>query len=167
MYRLIITGSLLFSGSLMLIRSELSAAQEPQIQSSTRSNVTEEMIGKKYSPARLEDATKDAKYGYSDKTPVLVGGGFGKGSENTYRYLNALLGPNGEIIHYTRVGTCCSFKSKNSPFSGKALLEVYEIRFERGQAKRLYFNWYDSGKLMIPLGLTARVLPNPPVPADR
>jgi hypothetical protein len=30
------------------------------------------------------------------------------------------------------------------------------IRFDGGQPKRLYFNWYDSGKLLIPVGLTAR-----------
>jgi hypothetical protein len=153
---LIVAGSLLFSGTLMLMSSNLSVAQEPAIQSSTKSSISEEMIGKKYAPARLEDAAKDAKYGYSEKTPILVGGGFGKGSENTYRYLNALLGPNGEVVHYTRVGTCCSFKTKNSPFGGKGVLEIYEVHFEGGQAKRLFFNWYDPGKLMIPFGLTAR-----------
>jgi len=104
----------------------------------------------------LEATAKDEKYGYSEKMPILVGGGFGKGSGSTYKFLNALLGPKSEVVHYTRIGTCCSFKTKNSPFGDEGLLEVYEIRFEGGTAKRLYFNWYDSGTPMIPLGLTAR-----------
>ena len=152
----IATCSLLFSGTLVFNISSLYAIQGPPISSSTQGGISDEMIGKKYPPAQLEVAAKDAKYGYSEKTPILVGGGFGKGSENTYRYLNALLGPMSEVVHYTRIGTCCSFKTKNSPFGDKALLEVYEIRFEGGESKRLYFNWYDSGKLMIPVGLMAR-----------
>jgi hypothetical protein len=91
------------------------------------------------------------------KRPLFsLGADSGKGSENTYKYLNALLGPKAEAVHYSRVGTCCVFKSKNSPFGDTALLEVYEIQVENGEAKRLYFNWYDSGKVLIPVGLTAR-----------
>src|SRR5262245_16653168 len=134
----------------------LSLLAQAPISSSTKSAITAEMIGRKYSPMKLDVASKDADYGYSEKMPVLVGGGFGKGSENTYRYLNALLGPKSEIVHYDRIGTCCSFKTKNSPFGDSALMEVFEIRFDGGQPKRLYFNWYDSGKLLIPVGLTAR-----------
>lgn len=156
MNRFITTCGWLFGGTLVLMTSNLSAVQRPPIVSSTQSEITAEMIGRRFPPSRLKATAKDANYGYSEKMPILVGGGFGKGSENTYRYLNALLGPNAEVVHYTRVGTCCSFKTKNSPFGDTALLEVYEIRFEGVQAKRLYFNWYDSGKLMIPLGLTAR-----------
>jgi len=141
---------------LVVVTSGLSA-QQPAISSSTQSGITAEMIGRKYPAMQLGVAATDAKYGYSEKLPVQVGGGFGTGSENVYRYLNALLGPNGETIHYDRVGTCCSFKTKNSPFGdNKGLLEVFEIRFDDGQPKRLYFNWYDSGKLLIPVGLTAR-----------
>jgi hypothetical protein len=132
------------------------SARSPQILSSTKSNITEEMIGRKYPPARLKVVATDAAYGVSEKNPVLVGGGFGKGSENTYRYLNALLGPTAERIHYTIVGTCCEFKSKHSPFGDTALLEVYEVQYDGGKPMRLYFNWYDQGKLLIPIGLAAR-----------
>jgi hypothetical protein len=105
---------------------------------------------------KLKTVAEDPNYGYSEKMPVPTGGGFGKGSENVYRYLNALLGPNSEPVRYERVGTCCSFKTKNSPFGDEGLLEVFEIRVDGGQPKRLYFNWYDPGTLMIPVGLTAR-----------
>jgi hypothetical protein len=60
------------------------------------------------------------------------------------------------MIKYQRVGTCCPFKSPNSPFDGEALLEVYEITVPGGgQPKRLYFNWYDEGEVLIPVGLSA------------
>jgi hypothetical protein len=64
---------------ILTVGGSLFAAQSPQILSSTKSAITEEMIGRKYSPAKLKDAAKDAEYGYSEKTPILVGGGFGKG----------------------------------------------------------------------------------------
>ena len=131
-------------------------AQQPQITSSTTGQITAEMIGRKYSAMKLNIATVDANYGYSEKLPIQVGGGLGEGSQNTYRYLNALLGPKSEVVRYDRVGTCCEFKTKNSPFGDSALLEVFEIRFNGGEPKRLYFNWYDSGELLIPVGLTAR-----------
>jgi len=140
----------------MLIFHQFSLlAQQPAIESSTKNSITSEMIGRKHPPMKLDTFAKDPNYGYSEKMPVLTGGGFGKGSENVYRYLNALLGPNSEPVHYDRVGTCCSFKTANSPFGDTGLLEVFEIRVEGGQSKRLYFNWYDSGTLMIPVGLSA------------
>ena len=66
------------------------------------------------------------------------------------------MGPAGQEVHYTRIGTCCTFKTPNSPFEGEGLLEVYEITYEGGKPQRLYFNWYDSADLYIPKGLTAR-----------
>jgi hypothetical protein len=105
----------------------------------------------------LTSRATDASYGYSEKKPIPVGGGFGEGGHNAYRYLNSLLGPAGEVVRYKRVGTCCSFKTANSPFGDSALLEVYEIEYE-GISKpvRLYFNWYDPGAILIPSGFTAR-----------
>jgi len=132
------------------------AEAPPPIVSSTQSSITAEMIGRRFPPMALDSSASEPSYGYSQALPVIVGGGFGEGSRNTYRYLNALLGPAGQTIHYTRVGTCCSFKTPNSPFDGSALLEVYEIGYDGWEARRLYFNWYDAGKPLIPVGLTAR-----------
>jgi len=90
------------------------------------------------------------------KVPIAVGGGFGEGGHNVYRFLNGLAGPKGEVVHYSRVGTCCSFKSADSPFGGRAVLEVYEIQYQ-GLAKpaRLYFNWYGKAHVLVPVGFAA------------
>lgn len=118
--------------------------------------ITDEAVGSQYGHMVLTKTSTDPQYGRSPDSPVRVGGGFPRGAHHTYRYLNSLLGPNGEKVHYTRVGTCCPFKTPNSPFGDTALLEVYEVTYE-GAAKpqRLYFNWYDPGEALIPKGLTA------------
>jgi len=104
----------------------------------------------------LEKTAADEDYAYTPESAVPVGGGFSKGSKNTYRFLNSLLGPEGQKVHYQRIGTCCEFETTNSPFGDTALLEVYEINFEGSdEAIRLYFNWYDPGEVLIPFGLTA------------
>ena len=113
------------------------------------------MIGRQYAAMPLSRVSKDPDYGYSEKKPVPVAGGFGDGGKNVYRYLNALRGPESQEVHYSRVGTCCDFKTKKSPF-GSGLLEVYEVAYEGAPGRRLYFNWYDSGDVLIPVGLTAK-----------
>ena len=142
--------------SMLLVTSCSSSAKQPDVLSTTRSSVPEEAIGHQFGVASLSQSATDAAYGYSEKSPVLVGGGFENGGRNTYRFLNALLGPNGQIVHYDRVGTCCPFKTPNSPFEGEGILEIYQITFDGGKPARLYFNWYDSGDVLIPKGLTAR-----------
>ncbi len=132
-----------------------SGTKQPEVLSTTRSSVSEEAIGHQFGVASLSKSATDPAYGYSEKSPVLVGGGFGDGGHNTYRYLNALRGPNGQVVHYDRIGTCCPFKTPNSPFEGEGILEIYQVTFDGGKPARLYFNWYDSGELFIPAGLTA------------
>jgi hypothetical protein len=118
--------------------------------------ITDEMIGRSRGVMHLSKQSTDAEYGYSDKSPVKVGGGFGSGAERTYRFLNVLRGPDGQAVSYSRVGTCCPFKSPNSPFDGEALLEVYEITYAgASQSRRLYFNWYDEAEVLVPFGLTS------------
>jgi hypothetical protein len=114
------------------------------------------MIGSQYPPMAIKGQAKDSGYGYSEKLAIRLGGGFSEGSKNTYRFLNALLGPQGQKVHYERVGTCCGFKTANSPFGDSALLEVWEISYEGAKRpSRLYFNWYDEGEVLVPVGLTA------------
>ncbi len=135
-------------------------AQAQQIQSSSTVQrrgvqVSDEAIGAQYGHMLLAKTASDPQYGYSPESPVRVGGGFSKGAHNTYRFLNSLLGPHGEKVHCKRVGTCCPFKTPNSPFGDTALLEVYEVTHEGASAaKRLYFNWYDPGEPLVPMGLT-------------
>ncbi|HSY48806.1 MAG TPA: 2-dehydro-3-deoxyphosphooctonate aldolase [Thermoanaerobaculia bacterium] len=104
---------------------------------------------------KLSQASTDPSYAFSEHAPVLVGGGFGAGSDRTYQYLNSLRGPGGELVKYDRVGTCCSFKSANSPFGGEALLEVYQLSIPGVGTKRIYFNWYETADVLIPVGLSA------------
>jgi hypothetical protein len=151
-------------GAAYLLLSSCSTAPksiEPTVLSSSSSTaggvvVTDEMIGRQRGEMKLSQPSTDPAYAFSDRAPVLIGGGFGSGSDRTYKYLNSLRAANGQPITYARVGTCCPFKSVNSPFGGEALLEVYQLTVPGIDApKRLYFNWYDSGDLLIPVGLSA------------
>lgn len=146
---------------LVLSCSSAPKTSEPAVTSSTSAKagglvITDEMIGRRRGEMKLSQTASDPNYGFSEQSPVKVGGGFGSGSDLTYKYLNALRGPAGETIRYDRVGTCCPFKSPNSPFGGEALLEVYQVTVPGlGSPRRLYFNWYDSGDVLIPAGLSA------------
>jgi hypothetical protein len=113
------------------------------------------MIGRRRGEMKLSQASADPGYAFSEHAPVLVGGGFDSGSDRTYKYLNSLRAPNGEPIKYDRVGTCCPFKSANSPFGDEALLEVYQLSIPGVGPKRIYFNWYETGDVLIPIGLAA------------
>jgi len=138
------------------------AKKDPEILSSTTAAagstvITDQMIGRSRGTMPLSRVATSGSYGYSAMAPVKVGGGFDKGGDRTYQFLNSLRGPNGEEVSYDRVGTCCPFDTPNSPFEdGKGLLEVYVISYPGiDQPKRLYFNWYDEGDVLIPMGLTA------------
>ena len=144
---------------LLLSCSSVPKNTEPPVISSTSSTVggaviTDEMVGRRRGEMKLSESSTDPNYAFSEKSPVGIGGGFESGSDRTYKYLNSLRAPNGQPITYSRVGTCCPFKSANSPFDGEALLEVYELSIPGVAAgKRIYFNWYDTGAVLIPAGL--------------
>jgi hypothetical protein len=98
------------------------------------------------SPKEMSNApgkTVKATYGYSEKPPIKVAGLADSGPLCEKAYLERLTGPNGEKILYTRKGSCCEFKTKNSPF-GSGLLDMYEVTY-RGLGKTviLYLNMYD------------------------
>lgn len=49
----------------------------------------------------LKKISKDPTYGYSSTKPIKVGGAYeGVGPLNQRRFLNALIGPNGEPVQY-------------------------------------------------------------------
>ena len=102
---------------------------------------------------QLEGISDDPTYAYDQKNAVKVGG-VGSGPTNERRYLNALLGPNGESVTYSRLGSCCQVPSKNG-LMGYAVLDIYEIKYD-GLEKpiRLYLNMYDPGILKAPKGFT-------------
>ncbi|KUJ53075.1 hypothetical protein [Chryseobacterium sp. JAH] len=98
-----------------------------------------------------DSSPEDATYGFTEKNPVKVGG-VGNGPLNERNYLNALTGPNGEKVSYERDGSCCEFKSKNSPF-GMGLLDRYAVTYEgKKDTVIIYLNMYDKAKTMAPVG---------------
>ncbi|HEX5653307.1 MAG TPA: hypothetical protein VFX58_09545 [Chitinophagaceae bacterium] len=103
----------------------------------------------------LKEISSDETYGYSENNPVKVGGvKDSEGPLNERRFLNALLGPNGETVSYSRKGSCCPFKTPNG-FSGAGLLDRYEVSYE-GLEKPVYIfiNMYDFGELRAPRGFS-------------
>jgi len=101
--------------------------------------------------------SKDKKYGYNPDYPINI---FYRNTKdetlNETRFLNALAGPNGEKITYTRLETCCPFPTKRSDM-GAGFLNVYELKWE-GQKKpvKIYLNIYEKGILMVPMGLSLK-----------
>ncbi|MCG9793610.1 2-dehydro-3-deoxyphosphooctonate aldolase [Flavobacterium algicola] len=105
----------------------------------------------------LTEYSKDKKYGFDSSYPVNV---FylntANDTINAVRYLNALAGPQGEKIAYTKIESCCPFPTKRSGM-GAGFLDVYELRWE-GQKKpiQLYMNIYEKGYLLVPVGLSIK-----------
>lgn len=100
---------------------------------------------------KITQYSQDKTYGYTEKNPVMVGGNT-EGPKNERRFLNALSGPNGEKTEYSRIGSCCPFKTKNSEWGG--MLDKYSVTYA-GLEKSLtiYINMYDSDTLKVPVGL--------------
>lgn len=108
---------------------------------------------------KLEILSEDKTYGYTEKNPIKVGGVSNQeGPLNERRFLNALAGPNGENIKYTRLGSCCPFKTSRG-FDGKGLLDKYEITYDGlKEPIILYINMYDSDVLQVPVGFKIKGL---------
>jgi hypothetical protein len=105
----------------------------------------------------INEYSKDKRYGYEKDYPINI---FYNNTKNdsinqTY-FLNALAGPKGEPVTYTKLENCCPFPTKNNDM-GAGFLDVFEIKWE-GQKKPviLYLNIYEKGRLMIPLGLSQK-----------
>ncbi|MFE3848585.1 2-dehydro-3-deoxyphosphooctonate aldolase [Flavobacterium sp. LB3P45] len=102
----------------------------------------------------ITEYSKDKKYGYDQDYPINI---FYRttidDSINQERFLNALAGPKGEIINYTKLESCCPFPTKRTDL-GAGFLDVYELKWD-GQKKpvKLYLNIYEKGILMVPVGL--------------
>ena len=101
--------------------------------------------------------SKDKKYGYDKDYPVnIFFNNTANETINQQRFFNALAGPNGEKITYTKLENCCPFPTKRSEL-GAGFLDVYEIKW-KGQKKpiQLYVNIYEKGILMVPVGLSIK-----------
>jgi hypothetical protein len=158
--------AMLFISSLIIMSYGCSSSKKARGSSGTTGTATYGSgTGKTYthSQAALKDdntfilaqVSDDETYGYTGKNPVMVGGvKTSEGPKNERRFLNALAGPNGEEITYTRTGSCCPFDSPNG-FMGGGLLDRYEVRY-KGLEKPVYIfiNMYDFGVLKAPKGFT-------------
>ncbi|RKS93781.1 hypothetical protein BC952_1625 [Flavobacterium limicola] len=101
--------------------------------------------------------SKDKKYGYDKDYPINIFFNNTKNETiNQSRFLNALAGPSGEKITYTKLESCCPFPTKRSEM-GAGFLDVYELKWV-GQKKPviLYLNIYEKGVLMVPVGLALK-----------
>lgn len=108
----------------------------------------------------LEELATDDQYGYTPEKPVKVAGltleGVTSGPQKEKAFLNSLRGPQGQVIEYERLGSCCPVESQNSPW-GMALLDVFAITWEGAKEPVvLYLNFYDAGELLVPKGFTPR-----------
>ena len=121
------------------------------------------------STLRASGISRDPKYGFTEENPIMLGlVDVHKAADNIEKYLNALLGPNGEEMLFKRLKPCCPFKTKNFRYKHLFLdfefdhkygmLEKYEVSFrEMNQIKSfiLFFNLYDETQnVLAPNGFT-------------
>jgi hypothetical protein len=105
----------------------------------------------------LTEYSKDKKYGYDPDYPINV---FYKNTKdenlNAERFLNALAGPHGEKITFSKIESCCPFPTKRTEI-GAGFLDIYELKWE-GQTEltKLYLNIYEKGYLLVPIGLSIK-----------
>jgi hypothetical protein len=109
-------------------------------------------------PFLIEKYASDSTYGYTEMNPIMVGGvNDGKGPENERRFLNSIAGPNGELIEYQRLGSCCPFETKNVSENYYGMLDVYEVTYKGLETPiNLFINMYDADTLRIPVGFTRK-----------
>ena len=105
----------------------------------------------------INEYSKDKRYGYEKEYPInLFYSNTKNETINQQRYLNALAGPKGKKITYTKLESCCPFPTKRSEM-GAGFLDVYELKWEGQQNPvTLYLNIYEKGVLMVPVGLTLK-----------
>lgn len=105
----------------------------------------------------ITEFSKDKKYGYHKDYPINVFFGTTQNLNiNQERFLNALAGPKGEKITYTKLESCCPFPAKRSEM-GAGLLDVYQIKWEGQKTPlTLYLNIYEKGLLMVPVGMSLK-----------
>lgn len=105
----------------------------------------------------LKEYADSKKYGYDQDYPINIGVLQDK-SESQYigYFFNGIKGPKGEPLTYKKAENCCPFPTKFAKIGG-GLLFVYEVTW-KGQAQpvKLYFNIYERGKIVCPIGFTIK-----------
>lgn len=93
---------------------------------------------------QLQGIAADPAYGVERKNPIRAGKDYGA----EWAYLNALRGPNGEVVYYRSLGHCCVFDAPGAA-RGKGFLDRYELTYD-GLAKPaiLYFTMFADDVLL-------------------
>jgi tetratricopeptide (TPR) repeat protein len=100
--------------------------------------------------AVLDTVSTDPRYGFDQAHPIKTGLGF----EAQWRYLNALRGPQGEVVHYQRLGYCCAFDT-DAAESGKGFLDRYTVSYVgRDKPLILYLNMFEDSQPQAPVGFS-------------
>lgn len=100
--------------------------------------------------ALLDTVSSDPAYAFDKMHPVKTGAGYAA----EWRYLNALRGPRGEVVHYQRMGACCVFESAAAE-QGKGFLDQYTLRYEGlAQPLDIFLNMFETSAPMAPLGFS-------------
>jgi hypothetical protein len=149
-------GSLLLLGALSVWSCETARPKTPPTYGGAASEGLYEKGGSGVLPFLIQAASPDDTYGFTANNPVRVGGGREAGVRNQQRYLNALLGPKGEMLKYEHEGSCCTFKIGDGGVDNEGQLDVYSITWKgRKEPLKLYLNMYEEGPLASPVGLSA------------
>ena len=105
----------------------------------------------------LTEYSQDPRYGYDKDYPVNV---FYRNTKdenlNAERFLRALTGPKGEKVFFKKADSCCPLPTQKSEM-GAGFLDIYEITWVGlPRPIRLYLNIYEKGRLMVPVGFSAK-----------
>jgi hypothetical protein len=98
---------------------------------------------------QLQGVAGDPAYGADPAHPIRAGRDYAA----EWAYLNALRGPQGQVVYYRSLGHCCLFAAPQAE-SGKGFLDRYEVGYD-GMARPaiLYFTLFaDDVRLEAPAG---------------
>lgn len=88
----------------------------------------------------------DTNYGRTSSNPIKVGGGLFP--KNNYRYLNSLADANGNLVKYSRIGSCRGADNRKEP------LTCFMVETEGGRKFTIYFDQYEFNPPMVIAGYT-------------
>ncbi|EDM43158.1 hypothetical protein SCB49_11804 [unidentified eubacterium SCB49] len=138
---------------LLLVLLSSCGAKQPTILSTT-SNPSVSSLD--YEPfLDITENAPDKEYGLVESKPIKVGE---RSAVNQRRFIASLAGPDGQVLSFYRVGSCCPYASENG-LGGSALVDIYQVTYDGLKDPiLLYISFYDFEKLYIPNGFVKREL---------
>ena len=77
----------------------------------------------------LNGVSEDPTYGFTEINPIKVGDKGKDAKFNEIKYINALRGPNGQILTYRELGGCCQGLRKRKK-QEEGVLYIYELSYD-------------------------------------